>query len=259
MHKARDTRDNSDVFLKRCRSNQTARKEFKITRDLKENGCRNVLELHVDRLVGDDEVIYTHNVHEFYKQVYDHPSNIVTNVYSGSPGFCITDHEIAAILFDTLTALADVHELGYIHRDVKLQNIMCDGTRHRMIDFGLAIKVSDENAINSVSGTPFYMAPEIIQNTCVTQMIDMYSLGVMAYELTHCGQHPVAEMNGVSAQNKFQSILVNTSYDTRKWSNEDAPLTKDLCGHLLHKYPMARLTAAEALTHPIFKDLKLSC
>lgn len=252
VHRARDMREEKDVAVKRCREPRQARKELRIVRDLADRGCRNIVRLAEDRLVGDDEIGSGEPMHEYYRQGYDHPAAIVTELCAAVPSVFATDADARDLLFDLLTALADVHAAGYIHADVKRANVLRDSRGYRLIDFGVAIERGEE-ADRLIRGTPFYMAPELVQGLPVTPMIDMYSAGVLAYDMLHAGEHPVEAMNWVSGERGFQAALASSAYDPKRWANPDAPLAGDLCSLLLKKYPLARLTAAEALGHPLFR------
>ena len=80
--------------------------------------------------------------------------------------------------------LAAAHETGVLHRDLKPANVMIDGRgKARITDFGLAV-VSEELCEEDVlAGTPAYMAPEQLTGKEVTQRSDIYSLGLVLYEL----------------------------------------------------------------------------
>ena len=79
--------------------------------------------------------------------------------------------------------LAAAHEKGVLHRDLKPANIMLDGRGQvRITDFGLA-KLADDCADGEVAGTPAYMAPEQLTRGEATIQSDLYSLGLILYEL----------------------------------------------------------------------------
>jgi tRNA A-37 threonylcarbamoyl transferase component Bud32 len=81
-------------------------------------------------------------------------------------------------------------ERGIVHRDIKPANIMIThGTEIRIADFGAAFLKKSQAAQTAAMGSPFYMAPEQIQGRDPTFHSDMYSLGVVLYELL-AGQRP---------------------------------------------------------------------
>jgi serine/threonine-protein kinase len=76
------------------------------------------------------------------------------------------------------------HEQGVLHRDMKPANVMIDGRgRVRITDFGLADLTESIGKDASRAGTPGYMAPEQLQGEAVTPRSDIYSLGLVLYEL----------------------------------------------------------------------------
>ena len=80
--------------------------------------------------------------------------------------------------------LAAAHERGVLHRDLKPGNVMIDGRgRARITDFGLAAALQEIDRHDVRSGTPAYMAPEQLAGREVTVQSDLYSLGLVLYEL----------------------------------------------------------------------------
>jgi hypothetical protein len=88
-----------------------------------------------------------------------------------------TAHQICA-------GLAAAHDCGLLHRDLKPANIMLDGRgRVRITDFGLALSHNDATGRSETAGTPAYMAPEQIGKGEASVRSDIYSLGLVFYEL----------------------------------------------------------------------------
>ncbi len=80
--------------------------------------------------------------------------------------------------------LAAAHEAGMLHRDLKPANVMIDGRgRARITDFGLAGLIDELKRGGEVAGTPAYMAPEQLAEGKVSVRSDLYSLGLVLYEL----------------------------------------------------------------------------
>jgi tetratricopeptide (TPR) repeat protein/tRNA A-37 threonylcarbamoyl transferase component Bud32 len=82
--------------------------------------------------------------------------------------------------------LAEAHRLGVVHRDLKPQNIMIDRDGNvRIMDFGIArsLKVKGMTGAGVVIGTPEYMSPEQIEGQEVDNRSDIYSLGIILYEM----------------------------------------------------------------------------
>jgi hypothetical protein len=80
--------------------------------------------------------------------------------------------------------LAAAHERGVIHRDLKPANLMLDSTgKIRITDFGLASLAASIEASDVRAGTPAYMAPEQLEGKEVTVKSDLYSLGLVLYEI----------------------------------------------------------------------------
>lgn len=82
------------------------------------------------------------------------------------------------------SGLAAAHDIGVLHRDLKPGNVMLDDRGHaRITDFGLAVAAGDVARGDIRSGTPGYMAPEQRDGQEVTERSDIYSLGLVLYEI----------------------------------------------------------------------------
>jgi eukaryotic-like serine/threonine-protein kinase len=101
-------------------------------------------------------------------------------------------HEASLIGRELCRALAAVHAQGFLHRDVKAQNVMREaGGRTVLMDFGASDSATPEaGATANLRGTPVYLAPELLEGAHATVRTDLYSLGVLLYFLV-TGSFPV--------------------------------------------------------------------
>ncbi|RKH59283.1 serine/threonine-protein kinase PknK [Corallococcus llansteffanensis] len=92
------------------------------------------------------------------------------------------------MLVQMLQALHYLHRHGIIHRDLKPANILVVDGQVKLLDFGLA--VGPEQRVRAMSsGTPGYLAPEVLRGDAPSEQSDLYAVGVLAYEL-FVGRHP---------------------------------------------------------------------
>ena len=93
--------------------------------------------------------------------------------------------DIQLILLSVLAALDYSHRMGVIHRDIKPGNIMLDSTGTvKVMDFGIArIESSELTQAGTILGTPGYMSPEQLQGEPIDLRSDLYSAGIVLYEL----------------------------------------------------------------------------
>lgn len=93
--------------------------------------------------------------------------------------------ESAKIIYEVLKALQHAHKLGIIHRDIKPSNIMMDSVnRVKVTDFGLAAQTKlFLEGTDIISGTPHYISPEQIKGQSISPATDIYSTGILFYQL----------------------------------------------------------------------------
>ncbi|WP_018501228.1 serine/threonine-protein kinase [Parafrankia discariae] len=116
----------------------------------------------------------------------------------------LAPREAVSLLGQVLDALAAVHRAGVVHRDIKPDNILIDTTdpdrpRAMLTDFGIARLAHGPSMtrLTGLIGTPRYMAPELSEGTRATPAADLYSIGIVLYELLagrppFNADHPIA-------------------------------------------------------------------
>eukprot|EP00127_Corallochytrium_limacisporum_P001372 Clim_evm11s54 gene=Clim_evmTU11s54 len=110
-----------------------------------------------------------------------------------SPAGMLTDREAKRITFELCQGINYLHEHGIIHRDIKPGNILLDAKRRvKVIDFGLARFVEKGNFMaKTLCGSPFYAAPELLTRNYDGAKADMWSIGVVLYNMV-TGEAPYA-------------------------------------------------------------------
>jgi serine/threonine protein kinase len=110
------------------------------------------------------------------------------------------------IAFKCTRALAYASQMGVIHRDIKPANILyCGGSNIKITDFGGAISERHNMPFLPGLGTPYYMAPERIEDVNPTSKSDMYALGIVLYELL-LGRVPFRDNNTGALMHKIRHV-----------------------------------------------------
>eukprot|EP01034_Spumella_vulgaris_P032935 gene32935-40654_t len=155
--------------------------------------------------------------------------------------------EVVVIL---LNAIKYCHDNETVHRDLKPENLLLtsqdDDANLKLADFGLALFLEGADSITvGKSGTPDYIAPEVIENKAVGRPIDMWSFGVIMFILLG-GYPPFHDSN---QRVLFAKICkAQYTFHPKRWSNVSDE-AKDLIRGLLNADPVKRLTAEQALSH----------
>jgi len=183
----------------------------------------------------------------------------------------LSENAVAVCAKQLLTGLRTLHALGVIHRDIKPENLLCTNENIiKIADFGWCAEVRDAPA--ALAGTFQYMAPEVLKNEPQTEKADIWSLGVVLFELltgrkmltTNLGRGATGlthdDPHGATAvkQERLIKEIISTcppSYQT--WPQDLSFLCWDFIRHFLLPDVNSRITAEAALHHPWLETFTL--
>eukprot|EP01134_Creolimax_fragrantissima_P007950 CFRG7950T1 len=170
-------------------------------------------------------------------------------------GEAFTESDIAWIMRESLTGLHHLHKMRKIHRDIKGGNILITESGHvKIADFGVAIPLQNTFAkANTFIGTPYWMAPEVIQGKPYDYSADIWSLGVTAIELAEI-LPPLASHHPMRVLFSIPNRPSPTLKETEAWS---ASFT-DFIVCCLQKEPFKRSSIIELLHHEFITEKNLS-
>ncbi len=153
--------------------------------------------------------------------------------------------EIAvAILCEARLGLAEIHRQNIIHRDLKPENILLSHEgKVKLCDFDLALSGDAANSGPGISGSPGYVAPEIILGESVTAAADFFSLGVVLYEML-TGARP---FQAGSSSGEMNAIVRLAPMPLAQFAANIPPALEAFLTHMLAKSPSDRRANLEEL------------
>ena len=193
-------------------------------------------------------------VHPRIVQIYDYGEDdelayIVMELVNGKSlqehlkkGANYTPKEVLEIIRPLLDAFSYVHGEGVVHRDLKPSNIMIniDG-RIKVCDFGIAHTESSElTQMGDILGSLHYMSPEQFTGGAVDERSDLYSVGVIAYELL-AGKKPFTGNSAAMMQQvMFEEPAFPSSINPKLTPQIDQVILKSMCKDRENRYQTAR-------------------
>ncbi|XP_055621626.1 ribosomal protein S6 kinase alpha-5 [Toxorhynchites rutilus septentrionalis] len=202
----------------------------------------------------------------YYAFQTDSKLHIILDYVSGGELFThlynrehFTEDEVRIYIAEIIVALEQLHKLGIIYRDIKLENILIDADGHIVLtDFGLSRELVYENErAHSFCGTIEYMAPEIVKSNQNGHdaSVDWWSVGVLTFELL-TGSSPFSSEE-LATQTEISKKITNTEAIIPEHLSREA---KDFIRKLLVKDPRRRLgggsaDASELKSHNFFKSI----
>ncbi len=153
---------------------------------------------------------------------------------------------------EVLKALDYIHSNGVVHRDLKPENIMVDEDDHiKLIDFGIAGDTAARRLtyanFTTMLGTPNYIAPEQVKGKRGDGRTDLYSLGVILYEML-TGKLPFTGPNPMAAMN---DRLLNHPLPPRVADPSVSPELQEILYRALERDPKNRYASAKEFIHDL--------
>lgn len=180
-----------------------------------------------------------------YYVVAEHIQGARTLAAYCKPDNLLPVDDVVEIVFKCAKALHYAHSRGVVHRDIKPSNIMLTLDNDvRIIDFGIALVTdSDISRIEGIAGSPSYMSPEQIQSAEINGPSDLYSLGVVMYELL-TGYRP---FRAHSLSKLLHQIVYATAQPIHTLRSEIPEELEEIVAKLLNKDPDQRYQKGQEL------------
>mmetsp|Transcript_104088 Transcript_104088/g.301120 ORF Transcript_104088/g.301120 Transcript_104088/m.301120 type:complete len:316 (-) Transcript_104088:84-1031(-) len=161
-----------------------------------------------------------------------------------------TEPQASILMQQIVMAISYLHANFVCHRDLKPENFLfasnecVEKNSIKIVDFGLACKFKPGELMTTKAGTPYYVAPEVLQGK-YDHRADCWSLGVILYAML-CGYPPFF---GGSEQDVLAKVREGSfTFSPSDWSNTSEG-AKDLVRRLLKKNPKERFTTEQVLNH----------
>ena len=171
----------------------------------------------------------------------------------------LDEEQLSVIFYQVFSGLKYLHENNILHGDLKPENILIskkekdllDNKEYfwiKIVDFGTAKIFEKDKNENSIVGSPYYIAPEVL-NSNYNEKCDTWSVGVILYMFL-VGKPP---FNGQNSAEIVNSIMTKNYDDKNPKLLTHSEEVRDLIKHLIEKDTSKRLSSKEALNHIWFK------
>jgi serine/threonine protein kinase len=206
-------------------------------------------EITILKSLDHPNIVKITETYDYKKRLY-----VVMELCSGGDLYArdpYTEQDAVKIVKQILSAVAYMHRLNIIHRDLKYENVLFKNDSPdadiKIIDFGLSTKLMKKNAatIGERVGTVYSMAPQVFEDVCDLKD-DIWAIGVITFMLLS-GQFPFFGKNSNIVKDKI--LKCDYSFNGERWANVSSSAI-GFVSCLLEHNPQQRPTALQALQHP---------
>lgn len=157
---------------------------------------------------------------------------------------------IRRILFQVAQGVHAIHQAGLLHRDLKPENILLDHDLNvKLCDFGWSCEIEDEDTNCERAGTLAFMSPEALEGKKQDKYSDVWSFGMLIYEMYHGSE----AFDGEDKQSRLQSIFSSEVVFSGAFPKDIADLFYK-CSHII---PERRIKFCDIISHPAFNQFHL--
>jgi len=232
----------SDIIaIKKIQTNKMINDEIDIMQKIMKIGniCNNIIKC-IDII---EELNYIYIIMEYC--IDGDLSNII-----GKP---IKENIVKYYFSQLVNALYYLNKNNIIHRDIKPKNILLKNNKKDLVlcDFGFA-RIKTIRRVKTICGSPLYMAPELLEQKTYTDIVDVWAIGMILYEMIY-GNHPYKDCKDIDDLKEFskKSIIIPPIHNTNINVSYNCI---DLMNQLLEKEEKRRITLDNLFNHPWIKD-----
>lgn len=239
VYEGYDKMKREKIAIKEIKGDQMAENEIEIIKELRKSRNDNIVKYY--EIIRKEDKIY---ITMEYCQDGD-LQKIIKKIKN--------ENEIRTYFKQILSGILHLRKMNIVHRDIKPKNILIKNGVLKIADFGLAKKMKKKEMSDTVCGSPLYMAPEIIKKKEYNNKSDIWSLGIILYEMIF-KKNPFQECKNI---NELTNKINNKKIDIEE--NENININMEcikLIKKMLQKEEEKRIEWNELFNDKWIKDIE---